>query len=52
MSDESGTFSMYASVTVNYHLARLAVNSVGLQGVQTAQDLSAAQLKHVHLGGE
>ena len=43
---------MYASVTVNYHLARLAVNSVGLQGVQTAQDLSAAQLKHVHLGGE
>lgn len=43
---------MYASVMVNYHLARLAVNTVMLQGIQTAQDVSAVQLKHVHQGSE
>jgi len=33
---------------VNYHQAKLAVNTVFLQGVRTAQDVTPMQLKHIY----
>ena len=52
LADESGTFSMLSSVLVNYHLAKLAVNTVCLQGIRTAQDVTAVQLKHIYQAGK
>lgn len=37
---------------VNYHQAKLAVNTVFLQGVRTAQDVTPLQLKHIYQAGE
>lgn len=48
----SATFSMQSSVMVNYHQAKLAVNTVFLQGVRTAQDVDPLQLKHIYQAGE
>jgi hypothetical protein len=48
----SATFSMQSSVMVNYHQAKLAVNTVFLQGVRTAQDVTPLQLKHIYQAGE
>lgn len=52
LADESGTFSMSSSIMVNYHLAKLAVNTVSLQGVRVAQDVSPVQLKHIYQAGK
>jgi hypothetical protein len=52
LADESGTFSMSTSILVNYHLAKLAVNTVSLQGVRVAQDVTPAQLKHIYQAGK
>jgi hypothetical protein len=43
---------MLNSVLVNYHLAKLAVNTVCLQGVRTAQDVTPVQLKHIYQAGK
>lgn len=43
---------MHSSVMVNYHQAKLAVNTVFLQGVRTAQDVTPLQLKHIYQAGE
>jgi len=43
---------MQSSVMVNYHQAKLAVNTVFLQGVRTAQDVTPLQLKHIYQAGE
>jgi hypothetical protein len=51
LAGESGIFSMLSSVLVNYHLAKLAVNTVCLQGIRTAQDVNAVQLKHIYQAG-
>jgi hypothetical protein len=48
----SATFSMQSSVMVNYHQAKLAVNTVFLQGVRTAQDVTPLQLKHIYQAGK
>jgi hypothetical protein len=48
----SATFSMQSSVMVNYHQAKLAVNTVFLQGVRTAQDVDPLQLKHIYQAGK
>ena len=37
---------------VNYHQAKLAVNTVFLQGVRTAQDVTPLQLKHIYQAGK
>lgn len=51
LADESGTFSMGTSILVNYHLAKLAVNTVSLQGVRVARDVTPIQLKHIYQAG-
>lgn len=43
---------MSTSILVNYHLAKLAVNTVSLQGVRVAQDVSPVQLKHIYQAGK
>jgi hypothetical protein len=43
---------MQSSVMVNYHQAKLAVNTVFLQGVRTAQDVTPLQLKHIYQAGK
>lgn len=37
---------------VNYHQAKLAVNTICLQGVRTAQDVTPLQLKHIYQAGK